>query len=138
MPRYECDKCGACCKGTLIVEVDDFDVIREPRLIDADAHHRGKSVEQMVTEIQNDGKAVILACVTPCPFLGPDNHCSIYPTRPNCCVAMQAGDEQCQEARAEAGPKPGCRRWHRWIECPARQRWLRCPAHPHEPIVRPP
>ena len=50
MQRYECDKCGACCKGTLIVEADDLDVLREPRLINADRHHRGKSVEKMVSE----------------------------------------------------------------------------------------
>lgn len=28
------------------------------------------------------------------------NQCVIYPTRPNCCVALQAGDEQCQGARS--------------------------------------
>ena len=103
MERYECDKCGACCKGSLIVEADDLDVMREPRLIDADRHHRGKSVEQMVFEIQHEGKAVMLACASACSFLGADNHCSIYPTRPNVCVGMEAGDEQCQDARLSAG-----------------------------------
>lgn len=106
MSRYECDKCGACCKGSLIVEADDLDVLREPRLIDVDRHHRGKSVEQMVHEIQTDMKAVILACGSACPFLGGDNACTIYPTRPNVCVGMQAGDEQCQEARAAEGLDP--------------------------------
>ena len=106
MPRFECDKCGACCKGSLIIEADDLDVIREPRLITADRHHRGKSVTQMVFEIQQEGKAVMLACGSPCSFLGADNQCSIYPTRPNCCVAMQAGDEQCQDARAAHGLPP--------------------------------
>lgn len=106
MDRYECNKCGACCKGSLIVEADDLDVLREPRLIDADRHHRGKPVAQMVEEIQTDMKAVILACGSPCPFLGSDNGCTIYPTRPNACVGMQAGDEQCQEARVAAGLAP--------------------------------
>ena len=104
--RYECDKCGACCKGSLIVEADDLDVLREPRLIDVDRHHRGKSVEQMVLEIQTDMKAVILACGVSCPFLDSDNACTIYPTRPNACVGMQPGDEQCQEARAAEGLAP--------------------------------
>jgi hypothetical protein len=27
----------------------------------------------------------------------------IYPTRPNACVAMQAGEEQCEQARIEMG-----------------------------------
>ena len=104
--RYECDKCGACCKGTLIVEAEELDVLREPRIIDADPHHRGKTVDQMVHEIQTEWKAVILACSRPCMFLGRDNHCQIYPTRPNACVGMQAGDEQCQQARATIGLPP--------------------------------
>lgn len=106
MLRFECDKCGACCKGTLIVEADDLDVLREPQLINGDPECRGKSVEQMVFEIQQQGKIVLLSCGSPCSFLGTDNVCSIYPTRPNACVAMQAGDEQCQDARLAAGLAP--------------------------------
>lgn len=104
MPRYECDQCGACCKGSLLVECDDVDVLREPRLIDVDRHHKGKTVHQLVYEIQTEWKAVLLPA--PCPFLGADNRCSIYPTRPNCCVGMQAGDEQCQKARRAEGLPP--------------------------------
>lgn len=106
MPKFECDKCGACCKGSLIVEVEDLDVIREPRLIDADAHHADTPVDQMVREMREEWKGVIIACGKPCSFLGQDNQCTIYPTRPNCCVALQAGDEQCQDARAAAGLQP--------------------------------
>ena len=101
--RYECDRCGACCKGTLIVETDSIDVLREPRLIEADRHHRGKTVLQMVHEIEHECKAVIIACGKPCPFLNAENNCTIYPTRPNCCVELQAGDDQCQHARAMLG-----------------------------------
>ena len=82
------------------------DVLREPRLIDADKHHRGMSVEDVVLGIVNEGRAIVLACGTPCGFLNSDNHCSIYPTRPNCCVGMQAGDEQCQQAREAVGLSP--------------------------------
>jgi len=102
--RYVCDQCGACCKGHLIVEVEELDILREPRLIDADQHHRGKSVETMLAQY-SQGLAVILAITKPCPFLAEDQ-CSIYPTRPNCCVGMQAGDEQCQEAREAEGLPP--------------------------------
>jgi Fe-S-cluster containining protein len=42
----------------------------------------------------------------PCMFLGNDNLCQVYPTRPNACVGMQAGDKQCQAAREEAGLPP--------------------------------
>lgn len=106
MPLYECDKCGACCKGSLIVEADDLDVLREPRLIDADPHHRGKHLRQMVEEIRTEWKAVILACGRPCSFLGADNGCTIYPTRPNVCVGLEPGDEQCQSSRAAHGLPP--------------------------------
>lgn len=102
--RYVCDECGACCKGHLIVEVEDLDIIREPRLIEADRHHQGKTVDQMLDDY-GKGMAVIIAITKPCPFLAADK-CSIYPTRPNCCVGLQAGDEQCQESRAAEGLPP--------------------------------
>ena len=104
--RYECDMCGACCKGSLIVEADDLDVLREPRIIAAYPHHRGTPVEEIVHDIQSEWKAVILACGRPCTFLTEENRCAIYPTRPNCCVGLQAGDEQCQQARAAEGIPP--------------------------------
>lgn len=106
MPKFECDRCGACCEGHLIVEADDLDVLREARLVDADRYHAGAPVESVVYAIRNEFKAVIVAGPQPCPFLGDDKSCIIYPTRPNCCVGMEAGDEQCQESRAAAGLPP--------------------------------
>jgi hypothetical protein len=45
-----------------------------------------------------------------CPFLGGvpggERPCGIYPTRPGCCVGMQAGGDQCQDARRVAGLRP--------------------------------
>src|SRR5258705_13758347 len=93
MAKYECDQCGACCKGHLLIECDEIDVLREPRLIEADHHHAGKSVDQMVTDITEGFMAVMLNCGERCQFLGEDNRCGIYPTRPNVCVGMQPGDE---------------------------------------------
>jgi len=104
MPRYECDQCGACCKGHLIVETDALDILREPRLIAADHHHAGKTVEKMLDDY-GEGMAVIIACGKPCSFL-VENCCSIYSTRPNCCVAFQAGDEECKASRAAEGLPP--------------------------------
>lgn len=104
--EYVCDQCGACCKGHLIVGAESLDVIREPRLIEVDRYFRGKTVRQVVDEIENDGKMVTLACGYSCSFLGGDNCCTIYPTRPNDCVAMQAGDDQCQQSRAAEGLPP--------------------------------
>ena len=51
-------------------------------------------------DLEQEGKClVIVGADKPCKFLGDENQCGIYPTRPNVCVAMQAGDEQCQSAR---------------------------------------
>lgn len=93
MPKFTCDCCGACCRGHLIVETDALDLMREPHLLTADPHYAAKSFDQVMIELEEPGRAVIIACGRPCPFLGQDNRCSIYPTRPNDCVAMQAGDE---------------------------------------------
>jgi len=59
--KYVCDFHCACCKLQLTRECDDLDVLRDPRLIDVDQHHRGKTVEQMVYEFQTEWKAVMLA-----------------------------------------------------------------------------
>jgi Fe-S-cluster containining protein len=106
MPAYACDHCGACCEGRLIVEADDLDILREARLIRADPYHSGKPVAQVLHELRCKGKAVLIAGPRPCLFLGDDQHCTIYPTRPAACVAMQAGDVQCQEARLASGLPP--------------------------------
>jgi Fe-S-cluster containining protein len=101
--RYECDNCGACCTQ-LIIEIDHLDVVREPKLLAAatllDGH--GK-----ITYDSDWEKQYGLACGSnrPCP-LHVDNRCSIYPTRPNCCVAAEAGGMSCQEARGMAGLEP--------------------------------
>jgi Fe-S-cluster containining protein len=87
----------------LIVEADELDVLREPRLIEADPRYRGWSLTDVRAELAGDFKCLILAAIRPCVFLESTCRCAIYPTRPNVCVAMQAGDAQCQQARASAG-----------------------------------
>lgn len=107
-PRYECDKCGACCAGHLIIETTALDVMREPKLIEADPHYASLSREEVLTQLDSEWRALIIACGTcrPCVFLGSDKRCAIYPTRPNACVGLQPGDEQCQFARRAAGLPP--------------------------------
>lgn len=90
----------------LIVEADVVDLLREPRLKDADPYYAGMSSDEVLNLFMADtGRAIILACgdERPCPFLNSNAKCSIYPTRPNACVEMQAGDEQCQQSRLEIG-----------------------------------
>ena len=107
MPKYECDKCGACCRGNLLVEAYELDVLREPRLIESgDRHYSGRTLEAVLEELSDEFKCILVAGGRPCVFLGSDNRCSIYPTRPNDCVAMQAGDDHCQRSReAEGRPR---------------------------------
>ena len=108
MPRFQCDQCGACCRGHLLVEAYQVDVLREPRLIEADLHRVGLSLDQVMDDLAQEGRCLLIAGGThhPCGFLGADNRCSIYATRPTDCVGMQAGDEQCQYAREAAGLPP--------------------------------
>ncbi|QDU42885.1 Flagellin N-methylase [Symmachiella dynata] len=103
---YECDKCGACCQGGLIVEADWLDLSREPRLLEADRHRAGWTLDEALTDLEEPGKAMIVAAGCHCPFLNGDNHCEIHPTRPTVCVGLQAGDEQWQAARKDAGLEP--------------------------------
>lgn len=100
--------CGACCKGHLIVEAYDLDVLREPHLATADIGEwtREMVYKDLMAELEQDGKCLVIAGSEPCKFLRESGTCTIYPTRPNACVAMQAGSEQCQEARKVEGLPP--------------------------------
>ncbi len=91
--QYQCDQCGACCRR-LIIEIDHIDVVREPRLLEA-----AEPFRLMDYETEWD-QQYLLACGSdhPCKMLD-GNRCSIYPTRPNCCVGFEAGSDQCQAAR---------------------------------------
>jgi Fe-S-cluster containining protein len=110
---YECDGCGACCRH-LIIEIDELDIAREPRLKEV-----AKAFKAMEGAEYADDEGLgplapgweagaMLACGSsmPCGMLDAGNRCTIYPTRPNCCVAFQAGSEQCQEARSSAKLPP--------------------------------
>lgn len=117
LPVYECEAgCGACCRW-LIIKIDELDLAREPRLkdlaepckkwpgFDYDRDEYGEPVQSLVPGWEAGGN---LACGSgkPCKALGDDGRCTIYPTRPNCCVAFRAGCQQCQEARAAVGLPP--------------------------------
>ena len=95
--KYDCDLCGACCRGTLIVEAYYLDALREPRILDADVTGRKRPLD----DLDDEWSCVLLAAGLPCQFLSAEGRCTIYPTRPNTCVGFEAGDEQCQEARSQ-------------------------------------
>lgn len=108
---YQCDRCGACCRFP-IIEIDHEDVLREPRLREVTEPNR--IPDGMYFE-DDDGEPIenpdpymagaLLACGRnrPCPFVGADNLCGIYATRPAVCSGFPAGSELCQEARAAHG-----------------------------------
>ncbi|MBE3125374.1 MAG: YkgJ family cysteine cluster protein [Acidobacteria bacterium] len=118
-PRYEsldevkkavgygpCKQCGACCRE-LIVEAQDVDAIREPRIAETCEVLDGNDpASDPLTW------SWMLACgrTKPCPFLKEIPigvyYCQIYCTRPTDCVAMVPGGEQCHQAREMAGLEP--------------------------------
>ena len=106
MANCQCDGCGACCMGHLLVEADWLDLLREPRLLEADRHGAGWSFDAAAKDLEDEGRSLLIAGGTRCPFLGAESRCSIYPTRPAACVAMEAGGEQCLEVRHQARLPP--------------------------------
>lgn len=102
LPVFDCDRCGACCRE-LILEADHLDALREPRIA-AEATlldgHGTIDLEHARWGLNRRGEG--FACV----FLGADNACGIYGTRPGLCVSHQAGSKQCQLARAMAKLPP--------------------------------
>ncbi len=94
---FDCDKCGACCEA-LIIEADYCDAQREPKLYEISNVDRQKlrEDEHCITLYDTETRS--------CPFLdGETKECGIYPTRPNVCVSVEAGDARCQQARIIKG-----------------------------------
>jgi Fe-S-cluster containining protein len=118
---YECDRCGACWRR-LIIEISALDIVREPRLLaaitpfqvgrgfdpDFDSDEEEEEYERLgpLVPEADGGGSIKMGPDHSCPLLGEDNLCTIYPTRPNVCVAMRAGSDQCQMARERAGLPP--------------------------------
>jgi Fe-S-cluster containining protein len=90
-----CDCCGLCCQH-LIVEAGVVDVMREPQ-IDAERPIGRRAPGLSIL----DACWILAGPGMPCPFLTPENRCSIYATRPNTCVAFIAGSSKCLELRQQ-------------------------------------
>jgi len=74
----DCLECANCCKSISPIVID--------RDIDRIAKHLKMSPSSMVDqylELDKDGDYVFREA--PCPFLMPDNYCSIYEVRPRAC-----------------------------------------------------
>jgi Fe-S-cluster containining protein len=76
--RIDCLSCGNCCRSL------------GPRLTDKDVERLAKAlrmkpaaVEATYLRVDEDGDLVFNSM--PCPFLGSDNYCSVYESRPKAC-----------------------------------------------------
>lgn len=86
--KSECN-CGQCCR--LIIEVELHDAEREPRIKEL-----GSPLE---SPLDGSGKREVVGYMLnsrsdyACVFLGQDNRCSIYPTRPLVCRLFDCNGE---------------------------------------------
>ena len=93
---FQCDLCGACC-CTFPVYVSAEDAEREPRI--ALKGRNWPSISKRPAGSTNCFRSRFRMRV----FLGNDNRCNIYHTRPEVCRRFEAGSDQCQEARRHSG-----------------------------------
>ena len=76
--EVDCLQCANCCKTTSPI-FRDIDIERIAR-------HLGIRPAAFVDRyLQLDAEEDYVLKVAPCPFLGPDNYCSIYEVRPKAC-----------------------------------------------------
>ncbi len=74
----DCLECANCCKTTSPI-FRDVDIERLSR-------HLGiRPAELVENHLHLDGEGDYVLNVAPCPFLGPDNYCSVYEARPRAC-----------------------------------------------------
>jgi hypothetical protein len=76
--EINCLNCANCCKTTspIFRDVD----------IDRLAKHLGVKPGQLIGDhLHLDHEGDYVLNVAPCPFLGPDNYCSVYEARPRAC-----------------------------------------------------
>jgi Fe-S-cluster containining protein len=94
--KRACKKCGRCCRQ-LIVEIEHLDIVREPRLLQHAELLDGNGKIKYKTDWEKE--YLLGDSINPCPFLTLNNECGIYPTRPNVCVYMVPGGEQCESIK---------------------------------------
>ena len=75
--KMDCLTCANCCKTTSPI-IKESDIDRLSR------HLKIKPSAVIEKYLQKDAQDYILKS-TPCPFLDPDNYCSVYESRPAAC-----------------------------------------------------
>jgi len=109
--QAECIKCAACCRA-LFIFVTAEDLAREPRLDKVVSRIKNRPQDQPIFGEYSDKYLLAAGWAIPCPMLGPDRRCTIYPTRPNACRQWQPNLQSCRDLRkklaanANKSPRP--------------------------------
>jgi Fe-S-cluster containining protein len=98
--KIACDNCQALCCRKLIIEADEDDVRREPRIADEWKQLKGWEMEPYRRWCWVGIKG------GPCPFLDESNRCGIYDTRPGECRCFRVGGQHCRDLRETYGVDP--------------------------------
>lgn len=98
---YQCDNCGECCRS-MLARATIVDAMREPRI---ESECRRAKVNGVVEDWYVLNGDPVADALPPCRF-HTGTGCGIYNTRPNTCVAFQAGSPDCQALRKDAGLAP--------------------------------
>lgn len=102
MDVYECDGCGACCR-TWRVFVTQSDAVRASRIT-----VEGREIAEHLWNAEPVApgepeplrwQLFPLPFHEGCVFLGEDQRCGVYASRPTVCREFAAGSPRCQEAR---------------------------------------
>jgi hypothetical protein len=85
--KIDCLDCGNCCR-TLGPRILDRDIDKLSRFIKI----RPSEFVLKYLRIDEDNDYVFKSM--PCPFLGSDNYCSVYPARPKACIEYPHTDNR--------------------------------------------
>lgn len=76
--KIDCLTCGNCCR-TLGPRIESKDVERMAKAL------KMKSADFTTSYLRTDEDGDLVFISMPCPFLGSDNYCAIYESRPKAC-----------------------------------------------------
>jgi Fe-S-cluster containining protein len=84
--KIDCLQCAACCKNY-------SPRFKTPDVKRISKHLNMKESDFIQAYLSVDEEGDFVAKTTPCPFLGQDNHCSIYEVRPSDCARFPYTNE---------------------------------------------
>jgi len=95
---FDCENCGACCRCFPIFALES-DAKREAKI-----REEGIRCDDFLGEKGKVGYRLHpLPFLDTCAFLGADQLCRIYETRPEVCRRFEPASDQCIEARRRVG-----------------------------------